>query len=336
MSYKLIDPDPKRSPYYRIRGTEFGQYINRSTQTRDKREAVRFLAAWREEAKLASISGPVKPTTSFAGAALAYMHAEGEKRFLAPLLRYFGETPLSNIDQAAIDAAAVSIYPNASSATRNRQVYSPMSAILRRAGLALPLRRPKGAQGKARTGFLSTEQAFELLAAATALHARFGALLTFLLYSGVRLSEALRVNWADVDLQRAVALIRETKNGKPMTVHLPPAALSALANLDDRAGRVFRLTKSGRLYKLWADAATESGLTLPPRSAFHILRHTHATWRRLYTGADTTALTQTGLWRSRSAAAIYEHVDATAESRKADLLPTPTRAKSVRRRAQTK
>jgi hypothetical protein len=61
------------------------------------------------------------------------------------------------------------------------------------------------------------------------------------------------------------------------------------------------------------------------------LRHTHATWRRLYSGADTSALVQTGQWKSRNAAAIYEHIDVSEEARKADLLPTLTRAKPARK-----
>jgi integrase len=110
-------------------------------------------------------------------------------------------------------------------------------------------------------------------------------------------------------------------NSRPLTVHLPPTALAAIAALPDRTGSVFRLTKSGRIYHLIADAKRTAGLALPPRSAFHILRHTHATWRRLYAGADTSALVQTGLWRSRAAASVYEHLDASAENRKSDLLP---------------
>jgi integrase len=331
MPYRLIDPAPGRSPFYRVRGTEFGVYIDRSAQTGDRREAQKFLAARREDARRASVSGPLRATPTFASAALAYMQAGKERRFLPPLLEHFGETPLGDIDQAAIDAAAVALYPDASPATRNRQAYSPVSAVLRHAGVAMVLRRPRGAQGTPRTAFLNKAEAFALLAAGAAQSPRFGALLTILLYTGVRLSEALRLEWSDVDLARATALLRETKNGRPLTVHLPPVALSALANLPDRTGRIFRLTKAGRLYTLWAEAEAAAGLTLPPRSAFHILRHSHATWRRLYTAADTTALTQTGLWRSRNAAAVYEHVDATAESRKSDLLPTPKKATRARK-----
>ncbi len=331
MPYRLIDPVAGRWKAYRVRGTEFGVYLDRSTKTSDRREAQKFLAAWREDARRGAVSGPVIQAPTFASAALAYMQANGEKRFLAPLLEHFGEPPLDQLTQAQIDGAAVTLYPAATPATRNRQVYSPVSAVLRHAGVSLPLRRPKGSQGKPRTSFLSPAEAFALLAAAGDLHQRFGVLLTVLLYSGVRLSEALRMTWADVDLKRATALARETKNGAPLTVHLPPVAVSALANLPDREGRVFRLTKSGRLYCLWACAEKAAGLQFPPRTAFHILRHTHGAWRRLYTGADTSALVQTGLWKSRNAAANYEHVDASAESRKADLLPTATRAKSGRR-----
>ena len=332
MPFKLIPPAPGRSKYWRVRGTEFGVYIDRGTQTVEKRQAARFLALWRADAQSGALSGPaVKAAPTFASAALAYMQADGERRFLTPLIEHFGLTPLNEIDQAAIDGAAVALYPQATAATRNRQVYSPVSAILRRSGVALPLRRPKGAQGERRTDCLSPDQAFALLAAANDMNPRFGALLTVLLYGGVRLSEALRLEWADVDLTRATALARRTKNGKALTFHLPPIATAALANLPGRSGRIFRLTKSGRLYELWADAEKAAGLQLAPRCAFHVLRHTHATWRRIYAAQDTSALVMTGLWASRNAAANYEHVDAGPESRKSDLLPTPKRAKSGRR-----
>lgn len=328
MPFTLFPPKPGRSPFYRVRGTEFGIRLNRSTQTSDKREAQQFLAKWRQEAKQQSLAGPAKKAVAtFASAALAYMRADHSPRFLAPLIRHFAETALSGIDQRAIDEAASKLYPGASAPTRNRQVYSPISAVMRHAGVIIPIRRPKGSSGTPRTGFLSTEEAFALLGAAKQAHPRFGALLTFLLYTGVRLSEALRIKWVDIDFERASALVGKTKNGQPITVNLPPVVLAELRAIHGRNSggpeRVFRLTKSGRLYGLLADAAERSGVDLPERSAFHILRHSHATWRRLYTGADTSALVQTGLWKSRNAAAVYEHLDVSAEAKKSDLLPTP-------------
>lgn len=39
MPYELKAPKAVRSPYWRVRGTEFGIYLDRSTQTSDRREA---------------------------------------------------------------------------------------------------------------------------------------------------------------------------------------------------------------------------------------------------------------------------------------------------------
>ena len=122
MPFKLIAPKAGRSPFWRVRGTEHGVYLDRSTQTGEKREAAKFLAAWRADAQRRVLSGTVREAKTFASAALAYMQGEGEKRFLAPLLEHFGEIPLTEIDQGAIDAAAVALYPDASPATRHRQV----------------------------------------------------------------------------------------------------------------------------------------------------------------------------------------------------------------------
>jgi hypothetical protein len=82
---------------------------------------------------------------SFSTAALAYLRADGEARFLAPLLKHFGETPLEDITQDKIDAAAAFIYPEATAATRNSQLYSPLSAVMKQAGVERVIRRPKWA-----------------------------------------------------------------------------------------------------------------------------------------------------------------------------------------------
>ncbi len=331
MPFTLIPPKARRSPYWRVRGTELGHYLDRSTATCERRIAQKLLAQWRAEAQRRAVSGPAVAVETFAGAAMSYMRADRPARFLGPLIDHFTLTPLDQIDQAAIDAAAVALYPSASAATRNRQVYSPMSAVLKHAGRIGALRRPKGWRSTPRLHWLRQDDAFALLDAARAVDEHFGALCTFLLYGGCRLSEALRLEWSDVDLAGARALLRETKNGRPIAIHLPPVLLAELGNLPLRAGRVFRATKNGRLYARLAEAERNGGVTIPDGIAFHIFRHTHATWRRRETGADTTALVGTGLWRSREAAGVYEHLDPGEEARKSDLLPTQTRAKSARK-----
>lgn len=322
MPYELKAPKAGRSPYWRVRGTEHGIRIDRSTQEASKSEALKWLAKWKGEAKRDAFSDRSAKPLTFAGAAAAYINAGGEAQFLRPLVLHFGERPIATIAQADIDAAAVALYPNGGAPTRNRAVYTPISAILRHNGVALAMKRPKGALSPPRANWLRPEQAFALLSAGNAVDERFGALLAFLLYTGVRLSDGLRLEWKDVDLTRASAVCRDTKNGADIAVHMPPKVVAALANLPHAGDLVFGLAKCGRLYSWLAEAEKASGVILPPRSAFHILRHSHATWRRRFTGADTSALVDTGLWKSRNAAAVYEHFDVGEEARKSDLLPT--------------
>lgn len=324
MPYKLISPDAaRRWAHYRVRGTEFGVYIDRSTQTGDRKVAQRLLTQWKGEAKRIALAGETKRSPTFAGAVLAYMEAGGERRFLVPLLKHFMELPLSSIGQAEIDAASIALYPNATAATRNRQVYSPMSAIMKRAGLPAQFKRPKGAQGARRLQWLKPEEAMRLLKAAEELDARFGALCTFLLYTGCRLSEALKLEPKDLHLEENFAYVRDTKNSSPRPVHMPEAAVRALGGLPTSDRRtVFGLSKHGRLYSTLEKAFLRAGLDAPDRVAFHVFRHTYGAWMRRYAGLDTSGLVATGAWKSPQAAAVYEHAVTTEEARKADLLPT--------------
>ena len=154
MPYTLKPPAPGRSPYWRVRGTEHGIPIDRSTQEASKSEALKYLAKWKSEAKRdALFNRSAKPLT-FAGAAESYLNAGGEAQFLKPLVLHFGERPIADIAQGDIDAAAVTLYPNGGAPTRNRAVYTPMSAILRHNGVTMSLRRPKGALSPPRANWL--------------------------------------------------------------------------------------------------------------------------------------------------------------------------------------
>jgi integrase len=268
-----------------------------------------------------------KPRLTFAEAALAYMRSGRSNLFLAPLIQYFGETPIALIGQAELDSAASILGPDRKPQTSNRLVYTPFLAICRHVKEPKAISRPKGTDGR-RLYWLRKERAFALLAAAEATDVRLHALMVFLLYCGPRLSEALRLDWDNVDLEQGTAFIRSTKNGEPLTVALPPEVVSVLANLPKRH-LVFGLSKCARLYELLANAEAKAGFTLPEGAAFHILRHTHAMWRRLYAAADTSALVASGLWKSRNAAAVYEHLDVSEEARKNELFPTRKRGQSL-------
>jgi integrase len=187
--------------------------------------------------------GPVRAAASFAEAARDYMKDGGERRYLPRLLNYFGDIPIDQLDWQAIKQAARTLYPNASPATRNRQCYTPMSAVLKSAGTEFRFKRPKEPDGIVR--WLTHGEASRLVAAC-APHLR--PLVMFLLYTGARAAEALWLDWRCVDLARAHVSFPKTKNGKPRCVALHRDLVAELANLPHRDGYVFRRRDGKALY----------------------------------------------------------------------------------------
>lgn len=320
MPLKLVPPRIGKTPYYYVRGTYLGRYVDRTTKSSEKRVARQVLDRIKAAIEAGEFAG--KQEATFLSAALAYVKAGGEKRFVEPLTDHFKERALSSIDQQAIDEAALILYPSATAATRNRQVYTTVSAILKRAGLKHKLERPIGWRGTQRTDWLWPEQAFALFKAADKIDAEFGVFLRLLCYTGLRLSEALNLRWDDVRLDEGFAYIPQTKGGTPRPVFLPDAIRLGIRDAIGRrkTGRVFRFTKSGRLYQLLFSVREAAGDGVPPIT-FHGFRHTWATWMRRYAGLDTRGLVGTGAWRDRASASRYEHVVPSEEAMRAAMLP---------------
>lgn len=347
MPLKLKPPRPGKTPFWSVRGTHLGVKVDRSTGFADRAKAARVLAEIKAGIERDRFAGRSEGEMSFGDAALSYITAGGEERFVGNFDAETGEWTglvarlkdhrLPEVTQLVVDEAAVELYPNATPATRNRQVHTVVSAILKHAGVKDELRRPKGWRGKKSITWLRPEQAFSLFAAADEQDREFGILLRFLCYTGLRLSEALNLTCNQVSLNESFAYVPDTKNGDPRGVHLPPVLIAALGNhprgLERGSARVFRHRKSGRLYTMFSAAETGAGLTLPPRTGFHVLRHTWATWMRRYGGIDTRGLVSTQAWKDERSAARYEHVVPSEEARRADLLPVEntkrTRGKRV-------
>jgi integrase len=296
MPYNLVPPKAGRSTFWRVRGTEYGIELDRSTKVADKASAAKLLKQWRDEAKRQHLAPPDEARgLTFAGAAVSYLRAGRSKLFVKPLVLHFGETLLSKIGQTELDAAAAAILPDALPQTRNRAVYTPALAIMRHAGVVKAIKRPKWTGGR-RLDWLRPDDAFKLLEGASVTDTRLGALMTFLLYAGPRLSEALRLTWADVDLTAATALLRETKNGESIVVHLPPEAVAALANLDKTKRRVFGLTKCALASSSRPVArSTRCDILTPCGGVYSPAPTQPALWRRAC-GSRATRRACTSIW----------------------------------------
>ncbi len=320
------------SPYWYIRGSVRGIRVDESTGVSDHKQAQDVLITRSAEVLRQSIHGDPAVRT-FADAALSYQVAGGDGQHLDPILAHFGpKALLANIGQAEIEDAARKLFPRGSAATQNRKVYTPISAVLHHAArlkwCGKPvIARPKG-HDKERVRWVTYEEAERLIAAA-APHLR--PLVVFLLSTGARLSEALYLEWEDVDLSRAHVSFRPTdergiKTDEARGVPLPARAVAELANLPwSRSGMVFRkpagkIRKSGRVWlpyesrdgegggqvkTAWAGMCRRAGI-----SDFHPhdCRHTWATWH-YRANRDVGALMTLGGWKTPAMVFRYTHIN---------------------------
>lgn len=367
MPLKLKDPREGKTPYFSVRGTYQGIYVDRTAGTADKRKAGQFLKAIErsiERGEFQKEDEPVDdapaPVKTFAVAALAYLKADGDPKYIKPIIELAGphalrDVPIEDIDQIAIDNAARAVYPDAPATTLNRQFYTPVSAILKRAGVERKIKRPKGWRGSKATSWLEPDQAFALITEAYAIEPEFGLFCVLLLYTGMRLSDPLRATLRDLKLDRALLYVPDTKNGDPRPVHLTPVVVAAFRAMPARMGRpgkgsgmalangaagrsrkhagvpfldrpphakLFRFTASGRLRAMLALAMERAKLWFPPRQrGFHLFCHTYGTWMHRYGELDTYGLTRTGRWKDPDSADRYNHTEASWEARQADRLP---------------
>ena len=314
------------SPFWYIRGTIRGVLVDESTGIVD-REAAEALRARREwEITQGSIFGR-RATATFLEAAVSYMEADGEARFLEPILREIGGVRLADIDQVLIEKTARKLYPGRKPATMNRQVIAPISAVMKHAhGRKLcdylkieRMREPRG-----RIRWITPEEADRLIDACSP-HLR--PLVTFLFYTGARLAEALYLDWQAVDLNRGHVFFAETKNGEARGVPLHRRVVAELANLKHRNGAVFRRPDGlayefkddggGQIKTGFGGACRRAGITdFTP----HDCRHTWATWH-YRANRDVLALKTLGGWKTERMVFRYAHVNASQHAHTIDLLP---------------
>jgi integrase len=332
MPLSLVPPNPKeRRASYSVRGHYLGVYVRRSLKTGEKALAKRLLERIKRDIECGALTG--KRPIDFAAAAMAYMQAGGERNFLYRIIKHFGVTPIAHIDQIAIDNCAAALYPHAAAATLNRQVYTPISAVLKHVGDDRKIRRPKGWRGRKLTHWLTPEQAFAVFKAALQIQApaatrvRFRALLILLCYTGMRLGDGLGLLRMNINLDTQTALLPRTKNDQPRLVYLPLFVVTTLREIGvEGAGRLFTFHNGGRLRDMLKQALEIAGIALPRRVAFHVFCHTWATWMKQHGGLDTYDLLKTGRWADAESADRYSHVAVDEIAKRADALPVEKKA----------
>ena len=325
------------SPFWWITGTIRGRRIRESSGFADRVKAEEIRARREGEVLDEAIHGKGKVWT-FADVVLSYSehagpHSATTRKKTLRLLDHFGRKTLAaQVDQQAIDrACAALLRPGAKPATKLREIVTPIRAILthgaRRGMCALPVLE-QGRASPSRTEWLAPGEVDRLIDGA-AHHLR--PLLTFLAGTGVRLGEALALEWREVDLHYGTARIRQTKQGTDRIVEMCPRVLAALASITGRArpdkigggfyprpedGPVFR-ARSGAPYAArkaqgggqiktgWQAALDRSGIGR--KVTPHSLRHTWASWHYAC-HRDPLLLRHEGGWSTISMVERYTHL----------------------------
>jgi integrase len=278
----------KRGEVYHYRGTVAGQRLRGSTGTASKEIAQQIAA--REEARAwkRDLNGP-EAVLTFADAAVLYRKAGKPTRFLERVEDHWKDTLVKDIKAGAIRQAAIDVYPKATPATRNRQFIVPTQAIINHAAELeiCPFIKVKRFKVEKKIKDPFTIEWVDAFCA----HAspRLAALAIFMFVTGARVSEALRVQWDDIDLKAKTVMIRKTKISEGRQAHLPLPLIVALANLPKIPNRpVFFYRQRNDCYRVWDTVVKRAGIK---RMTFHSGRHGFAT-QALRSGIDP----KTGAW----------------------------------------
>ena len=304
-----------------IIGTVAGQRVRKRASSDNPKLAQEEAAALETELLRTQWHGPRRGTRPFAEAVTSYLETlprtDSTKARLNRILIAAGDVKLAAVNQQLANRIARRMLsPDASPATLKRGVITPLRAILNHAykqGWCDPPRFEVPRDGEGRTVYLLPHEASALLAGAGP---SMRVLIQLILGCGPRMSEALELDWRDVDLQGARAMFWRTKGGKPRRAVLPPGLVATLANLSYREGRVIRRPDGrpyadrerqggGQMKTAWR--ATKARAGIDPELHQHDLRHTWASWHyALY--RDPLKLKLEGGWGSLDQVERYVHL----------------------------
>ncbi|MCF1462835.1 site-specific integrase [Agrobacterium vitis] len=286
-----------RGGYYHYRGTIEGERFRGTTGTADKNEAKRFIIEKQSEILRQETDRKERGfgRLKFNRAAELYLQAGKTARFVQEMVDFWEDAPVNKITSGKVQQAAITLYPKAAGATRNRNVIVPTQAIINHAA-ALDMCHPiKVKRFKTETKVkepATWEWVKQFMAHA---NPHLGAACCFMFLTGARVTEATNLTWADIDLRNLKALIKQTKVGKERQAHLPPELVAALTKIEsnrDPAEKVFKYSSRHTMKPQWNKVFKRADI---PYLTYHSCRHGFAT-TLLHRGVDPITVAKLGGW----------------------------------------
>lgn len=290
----------QRDGVWHVSGSIGGERIRKSLGTRDRARAEELRAQLEARLWKRHTYGE-EAVRTFEEAALSYMAQGGERAYLPALIKHFRGRNVGSIAAGDIREAAIELYPSAGPATRNRQGITPARAVINHAHSRKwcpPIRVKLFKVARSRKSVPVDRawlDAFMARADADGLPHLSGIVL-FMHQTGARVSEAVRLMGAQVNLSKRLALLERTKNGEPSVRHLTAELALRMGALGiEDAAPVFRYTDRCAVTRRMKEVCKRAGIE--PRSSHAAGRHSFGT-NAMKGGARVKAAMEAGGWKS--------------------------------------
>ncbi len=288
-----------RNKTWWVSGTINGERVRESTGHTDKKRAQSWASKRQWELEQVAVFG-TEAVLTFGAAMNYYIDGGKEQRFLLPLLDEWEHRLVKDIAPGDVIDLANKLYPKASAATKNRQVITPVMAIIRfnaQRGRCAPLlvkRFDTKKIVKRRTATWAWVNKLKPHA-----KPKIVALVLFLANTAARIGDALSLTWGNVNLDEAEVMLLDTKNGEDRLVKLRPATVKALRSIMPKkasaGATVFEFYDRSDVARQLKTACKKAGIDYIP---------THGIGRRLFAttmnraGIDPRTAAEAGGWKS--------------------------------------
>lgn len=281
-------------------GTVNGERIRKSLGTRDRKRAEEQCALY--EARLwKRHSYGEEAVRTFEEAAESYLRQGGEGRFLPRILKHFKGRALGKIKPGDVRDMAITLYPKAAPATRNRQALIPARAVINHGadrGWCTPIkvklfdveksRRHKPVDRKWLDAFMAEADKSKL--------PHLSAIVLFMHQTGARVAEAVNLTGECVDLSRKIVVLAKTKTDEDSVRHLTAELSARISALTPRDGQhVFFYTDPKAVNRRMKAVAKRAGIDV--RTTHSAGRHSFGT-NAMAGGAKVKDAMEAGGWKS--------------------------------------
>lgn len=299
-----------------FQGQPITEYIRCSTGCATEEDARRWAQEKEDRAIRLRIVGPEAEKLTFDDAVLIYDFKPKEAGYLLKVLPHLEGRLAESITPEEVRDLGPTIYPTACTDTWQRQVISPVAAVINSAhqrGRCPPIRikgytaqqridqdHKRGRESRRERTPATAEWVLAFCARADPYNA---ALVDFLFETGARIDQAISLTPNDLDLNSQRFWIKAQKGHEAQWVTISTALTVTLANLaprcprGSRTPRVFGYATRSGMRKAWATICKEAGIE--PLSP-HSLRHGFYTELRVRQRMDPVNAAKAGRWSNPS------------------------------------